>query len=246
MLIQEAMRRATAHARTVKEEHVRRVKGKVGRTDIMTFIEFYRGDDVVAVLWHQPDRDTMLDAVWLGAAGFSADVVAVTMETFHTTLSENPVTGRTWGSGEMAEVAAEHDGLAKGWVVETLVTEVANRAGDSRQVLQGYVIAGRTVEWVDEQDSEEMGAEVGGVVPETILAAMNNASLAQEIARLEITPDRLGLSGERMQTHADIATVKVLEAKLGHAYPMVMLWAPPGSVRAQIIRERFPRSRTFN
>lgn len=245
MKIADALDLACRSARNVKDEHVRRVKGKAGRTDIQTVVACWRGDRQVALVFTHPDRDRMLDIAHMAAVGFSADVLAVTMETFSARILENPVTGEPWGHGEMAQVVEQHDGLAKGWVHEALMTQVLNRAGDVAGRIQPYVLdGGRTVEWVDTPPDAE-GAELRGLVPDALAAAMAEPTMLQHAGRDMMARHLLAeLGAERAAAHADVGVVRVLEERYGGEV-MVLLAAEPGSVREQVIRERFPRSQVI-
>jgi hypothetical protein len=253
--IQEALDRAMASARHVKEDHVRRVKGKRGQTDIMTFIECYRGDETVAVVSLPPHRDHMLAAAWYAAAGFSADMLAVTMDTFQTDGTAttvdgemiNPHTNKPFEQGDLSDLVQNHEGLEKGWVVEALVTQVLNRAGDDRAGMQPYKITGRVVEWLASKlpDEAKDGSYVG-IVPEALRDAMTKRTIDVMMARSGLTDADFGLDEERARAHKDVAAVNVLEQKLAEAgapFVTVLLTANPGSVREQVIRQKFPKSK---
>lgn len=245
MRITDALEVACGGARRVKEEHVRRVKGKPDRTDIMTVVACYRGGNRVGAVFTPPDRDRMLRIAWLAAAGFSADLLTVTMESW--TGTTNPLTGKDWGPGEMSDAVANHDGLAKGWITECLMTQVCNRAGDAMARNQPYILHGRVVEWLDvaQIDSNDEDMSLTGIVPEALVAAMNQPAVDHWMSRDRLATalvDSLGL--ERSRAHMDVATVTALADREGNDV-LVALEAKPGTVREQVIRERFPRSRVI-
>lgn len=256
MRIQEALDKATTGARFVKERHVRDVKGRPGRTDINTFIECYRGNHLVATVMLRPDRDAMLEAAWFASRGFSADVVSVTMETWQRAAKfgpdgepesmVNPLTGRPIEQGDLGDLAMNHDGIARGWVVEALVTQVLNRAGDTLAAVQPYRIEGRQVEWLEPPGGGEQPDRFEGFVPDELGRAMQETTLDQIIGATGLSLGAIpGLSEEQARAHADIATVKVLGEKMADRDVMVMLAAERGTVREQVIRGRFPRAQVI-
>lgn len=269
MKIGDALDKATASVRTVKERHVRQVKGKPGHTDIQTVIESYRGDDLVATVFLPPDRDAMLEAAWIAARGFSADVIAVTMETYQGTATTtgddreawdrgeipqmlNPLTGKPLEQGDLTDLALNHDGIARGWVTEALVTQVLNRAGDSKFVTQPYRIVGREVEWTPlpdtlREDMDSEGFDYRGIVPESLADAMRADTIDQVVAKETLLSmgTLSGLGEERARAHADVAAVRVISERLARKHVMVLLAAKPGSVREQVLRDRFPRSQVI-
>lgn len=259
MRIADILERATAAVRTTKENHVRQVKGRPGHTDIQTFIEFFRGDQMVALVTMPPDRDAMLTAALIGASGFGADSLAVSMETWgHTAKLQSPaptnpddieaaaarvlhpLTGEPIKQGDLADLALNHDGIAKGWVVEGILTQVLNRAGDTATVLQPYRITGRTVEWLP-RDFDTDGTAVAGRVADALAHAMRADTIEQDMARHGVTFASLGLEAERGRAHADVATVTALRERFGE-HALILLAADPGTVRDQVLRERLPRS----
>lgn len=248
MKIQEALNSACAAVRNVKETQVRQCY-KSGRTDINTFIQAYRGDETVALVSLPPHRDRMLEAAWFAASGFSADVIAVSHDSWGVVgehAQANPITGKPWVSGDMAELVAEHDAIAKGWIHETILTMVLNRAGDEADARLPYRIAGRDVEWLPDEVPEEGLGRQEGIVADALRDAMSNQTMNSLLGSVGFTPAMIGLDDERALAHQDVAATIVLEKKLeeaGAPWVQVVLAANPGSVREQIIRRRFPRSK---
>jgi len=255
--MREVLDSAVQHARRVKEQHVRDVKGKPGRTDIMTIIESFRGDEPVGVLFTHPDRDEMLKLASIAARGFSADLLAITMETYSThgsaEIQDNPDTGKRWAPGEMGKFFQKH-GPDNGLVSEALFFCAYNRAGDERAVSLPYRIEGRRVIWQDIDPAwDEDGGQGAGVVPNAMRQIMAAPTVQQRFAS-----EHSGLAGvlgghltpEGLTASADVATILAIRS-LASNDCAIMTFAPPGSERAQVLRERLDRSsvvdpRTWN
>lgn len=252
MKIREAADASARHARKVKEDHVRQVKGDPERTDIMTVIEGFRGEEPAVVSFTPPDRDLMLRVAHFIAVGFSVDTLALTMESYGTLGAVednadpmiNPDTGERWGPGEMGTYFQKH---GPGVVVEDLVTQVINRAGDFYSVNQPYVIEGRRVNWQQlPEDLRSSALTPKGVVPETLADIMSQPTMLEIAGKYAVG---LGLDHERTLFHGDMAALNRLREIIqeeGGREAAVMLFATPGSVRHQLLRERLGRSSVFD
>lgn len=86
------------------------------------------------------------------ASGFHADSIMITSDTYGANRLDNPLTGERWATGEMEDVALNHDGIAKGWVHEALILNVLAREGRQLLRLLPYLRGsdGRTVTWLDD------------------------------------------------------------------------------------------------
>jgi hypothetical protein len=241
--IDDAAKAAADAVREIKEDTVRRHKG---RFDLETTIMCYRGNDPVGIVNLPPHRDEMLKMCYLAAHGFSADVLTVTHDSYlvYGTPEEvlnDPRTGKHWKAagpdepGSMQTYVDEFgfDGLVK----ESLVTHVVNRAGDSKSVVQPYEVVGRVVTWLEWPDRE--GMQTGGGVPEALKVCMD----ARTFEHL-IPVEAYGLVGndmERARFHMDVVTVQLIEEK-AEVPVTVALFAKRGSKRDQMLRSRLSRS----
>jgi len=236
---------AARHARRVKEQHVRRVKGKPGRTDIQTIVEGFRDGEPAVVMFAPPHRDLMLGLAELMGRGFAANTLALTFETFTTAgaeaSQENPDTGQSWGPDEMAEYFERHG--AGGSVAEALMTSVYNRAGDVVVQVQPYMIEGNRVRW---ERPNELGVPgVGGLVHDRLTAIMEETDTLTKA--FKALPDFAALDHDDALVHLDMGMLSVLP-KLLSGIPdvegrdvAVLLFATPGSKRHQLLRERLGR-----
>lgn len=198
-------------------------------------VEGFRGDEpVVVMIPSKVDRDAALHAARIQAVGFGCDVIAVTTDARRPVgdyIFFNPVTGRrtrredresAWGPGEMQQAALEHGALEKGWLTDTLMTTVVNRAGDMRLVSQDYRTSRRTtalgiVSWeitwaeglpaLDTRDSE---AEASGIIPEALVDYMNEVPIDVMMGRLAAAGVDLDVSSEAARAAMDCATIKML------------------------------------
>lgn len=245
MKIADAADLASKAVREIKEDAVRRHKGRV---DLETTIMVYRGDEPVAIVNLPPHRDQMLRAVYLAAGGFSADVLAVTHDSFtvYGTPDEalnDPRTGKPWkmaghdGPGSLQTYVQEYG--FDGTVVEGLVTYVLNRAGDAKQIGQPYEVDGREVRWL-EWEGNRPGMHWFGDVPNTLKKIM-----AEKVFEQLLPPVAVALAATdpvRARAIMDLGTVELIEQKA--ELPIsIALFAKRGSRRDQILRERLARSR---
>lgn len=245
MLIATALDRATTVMRHVKTEHVARGPES---TDLLTFVECYRGDDKVATIAHPPERDVMLAVIHVAARGFAPDVIAASMETYYTEVADrdavNPLTGQPWRQGDLQRAAAT--GTApEGFAREGILTTVINRAGDTASRMQPYRIEGREVVWDGDPNFGDGDLRAfDGYVVSRVAAAMSEPVADQLIAAMGVTLE--GLSAEQERATIDAATVMALQRMPGDLPEIyVQLASKPGSVRDQTLRRWLPRSQTF-
>lgn len=177
---------------------VKRVKEYACRNrprDIPAMIDVYRGEVLVATI-RPPMKTTgdMIAAIATAASGFEGDAMIIAAESFSPTLAPNmellsddelaevsrkneinPVTGRPWAYGEMAEVARLHDGIAMGWVTELILFSSVNRAGDLIATHQPFrYVAGKYLSWGTPWTRTDQ--QIDGDVPAAMVAAMNAPS----------------------------------------------------------------------
>ena len=120
----------------------------------------FRGMSTVCmVIPPEGDGEMIAATATLMASGFGADSIMITSDTWgaHTLLS--PLTGRPWRPGEMAEVAARHDGLARGLVHEALILTVISRdrSQTMRQIPYKRAADGKSVTWLDGDGEDGTG-----------------------------------------------------------------------------------------
>lgn len=217
-------------------------------TDINNMVEGWRtGFPVVLMLPQGEDgksmRDPTLRAAYVAAVAFGCDVLSITQETWHTAgehAAINPITGRPWEQGQMEEVVIHHDGLAKGWIIASLLTTVVNRAGDIVGGMSDYEIVtvdgSQMVHWLTEVKAEE--ASFGGAMADAFIHYMNLPSMQQMM--LKEAPEvvsvfRQGLSPVQMQAHQDCATVKFL-AMRPEIYAGSLMLMADSEERAEVLQ----------
>lgn len=246
MQIAEHLTRAIARARGMKEQKVTELTAGE-HTDINAIIEGFRGDSPVVVLMPaQIDRDESLKAAWIAASAFGCDVIAMTTESWHPAEEYalyNPVSGERaskekviageeavpWPAGSMQDVALNHGGLEKGWIVESLNTVVVNRAGDMASGIQDYKINRSTnalgitkssIEWLGEPqilETSTEGVKLGGIIPVNMVRFMNEPSIDVAISHSGLSGADFGLTPVQTQAHTDCAAVKYLLSRVGYA-----------------------------
>lgn len=206
-MLLELVRGAAEHARHVKTARC----AEEGRVDILPMVEILRGGKPVSLSFLMPSLDTMYRDIALLIEGFDADAVIFTVESYRrlTKADKNPATGEDWGPGAYQDLAENHDGLAKGWVEESLMTFGANRAGDVVAAEFPYHFEG------DEPTFGamiEMGAEpdhrLGGRVPEMLVEVMNRSGVSAAFLR------EAGVAGLPDRDERDIVVARILAGQI--------------------------------
>lgn len=208
-----------------------------------TTLVFYRGDEQVAIgFQHDVHRDGMLALARACTGGYRADTTALSMETFHSELPHNPLTGEHWGPNEMQDVAFHHQGREKGWVTDSLYVTVYNRAGDVAGASLPYRRHRRRVEWLETPDLA--GGKFSGRVHDFMLRVMREADVHQAMVRTGVDPVALGhWSAEQAEHRMDCIVTREILAHGPDAH--IALCAKAGSVREQVIKEMLPGQGTW-
>lgn len=223
--IREACEEAASHCRALMESRV--ADATEDRPALFPTVRGWRGEmPVITMIPFQVDRDAGLQAARIAATGFACDVLAFTVDTWSVRTDRNPVTGKRWGPGQMQEVVEKHRGLERGWVTDCLYTVAVNRAGDLAATSQNYTLTERTnalgikrwtIQW-----TETMRAGVGGdhdgdprehqegIVPEALIAYMNEPTVQHYAAKVGLVAGKFGLDEVEAQAHADMAVVRSL------------------------------------
>lgn len=238
--IGEALDGAATVARRIKEDRARKAD-----SDLPTALIAYRGTEQVAHVYPlvRQGRDAMVACARVAARGFGLDVLAMVFETFIASSETNPITGQPWRSGELNEVAGQHQGVAKGWVTDTVMVAVYNRAGDSATRLMPYRIVAKTVVWSDLPVPAE-GGRWGGMVHEALVRIMTTEpTVPQMLAMDGLGGADFGLDAEETITHTDVVTAKTFADRSNPAQADVMLVAAPGTRRAEILHRWLPGGR---
>jgi hypothetical protein len=201
------------HVAMQTKEHVCRNRPK----DLQPFIVANRGHEPVALVTvHEHVRDTILGVAEVVAAGFDADSIGLIFETyqerFHPEHPErqgiNPVTGLRWEQDEMAEVAAKHNGIEKGWVTENVSVVCADRAGSVGMLQLPFRYSGKHLVWMEGRDSGRWSTGDGDVeqlrgnIPNALREMMLQPSAAQVLSHLSLN------RAERDATTAHYLTVR--------------------------------------
>ncbi len=96
-----------------------------------------------------------------------------------------PLTGQTWGAGEMDYAVRHHQALAKGWVQEAMTMACVNRAGDFGMTQRPFRYVGKHLVWVDGEsswstaDEDKRTAVNKGIMPEAMIEFMTGRSTGQ-------------------------------------------------------------------
>lgn len=242
MMIADAIEHALNVVRERKEswasEHYER------DTDLPTCMWCFRGDDMIALIFmHSIDRDRMLHVGRIAANGFDADLIVFAMETFHSEIENNPITGERWGPREMQLVAEKHRGRERGWIVDSLLVTVANRAGDLELAELVYRIGHRgKVVWDKRRTTIEDACEVGGMVPEVIRAMMLEPGMGVLMERHGRSTGVMdGMSAEEIRARIDIVTAELIHDRDA---TVALNIGEPGSERFKLFEEFREQGRT--
>ena len=250
MDIQEKASQITEVMKKTKEEWV---ATKPANPDIAIYLHFWRGDDLVITLQCPVDRDTATAAGEIGAMGFAADTMAITFESFHSSLGKSPLTGENWRPQEMQYVfEAEPRNATEHWVAECVTTTIHERGGDYALISHGYTIEDDQVVWTEEQmhvSSDNDDGHAAGVMFEYLQHAMANQTIEEKLREEGKTNPMTQFvttlvdEPERRQFHTDMATLTALtERKL---ITTALIGAVPGSLREELLQERFKEDGTW-
>jgi hypothetical protein len=222
----ESAAEAARRVRSLKESRVETARTvEPGATDLSTIVTGYRGnEEVVVLIPFDLNLEAGLIGARLAATTFACDVITLTTETFgqpnqRTADGVNPVTGEGWKAGEMAKLVETHQALEKGWLVESLVTLAANRAGDLTSLSQNYKVirkphrsgTAHQVIWL----GEPLPQDPSGPVADTLVRWMNAPTVETVggvIPGFQAALDKAtkGMSEVQIRAHKDCAAVEML------------------------------------
>lgn len=217
--------------------------------DLCIYLHFWRGDDIVAAVQCPLDRDKALHAAHMGAAGFCADIVSISFESWHSQREESPITNKRWRPREMQFVAQNYPNAVKdGWVTECLTTTVHERGGAYAMMVDPFIIKDRTVEWLEGEykirlSSDTVGDKGQGYMFDVMQHAMTEQTIEDKLLQeaesstFISTINSLISDQTLRQFHFDAATLSALQER--ELVQGVMLRADAGSERERLIQERF-------
>lgn len=229
MRIAELADRIAADVRKDKERWLKLQRQPDADTNMRSSIHGYRGENPVVMLMpFQVDRDKALYAAWMAASFFACDTLAITTESWRPAdgyVDRDPYTGKTWSGREhsMQQAVEQWYAREEGIILDCLMTQVVNRAGDIAMVNQDYRISRRvsvfgiadfTVEWLGESklDTFDARAKTAGIIPDALRRFMNEPSMVQRFAAMGLSGDKFGLDDVETMAHADCGAVRALLA----------------------------------
>jgi hypothetical protein len=215
-------------------------------TDLAIYLHFYRDDELVVAVVCPLDRDTALEAAFLGAMGFCATTTTITFESYHTELAVSPITGKAWVPGEMERLIHDDpEAVDKGWMYECVTTTGHERGGGYVLVSMPYRIKEGQVVWQDSVMPPE-GVTGGGLMFDSLQHSMSQPTLMERVEEAAQGDPVAGLiSGlitdpELRQFHTDMATFQALQER--ELIISAAFTAKEGSDRQKWIEERFVQS----
>lgn len=247
--IQEHVDRAVAAARSVKEDRVMAWHGPDDPIDIVTTMLVFRRDEYIATVFlREGGRDPLLAAAHGLIFGFAADVFAVVNETYKTRIEFNPLTGKHWEPGEMQQAAEQHDGIAKGWVSESLQVLVVNRQGELGSANIGYVLRrvesplglgwSCLIDWPADEGWNDEKVVVGGFIPDMLREFMAEPGFDEKLRQEPyLAAIAATMTDEQVMAHHDAAVVKSLTQHPSMPEIALALVCEPGTERAAILEE---------
>jgi len=230
MRIIELADRVAVDVRASKESWLRDQSGPDADTNIRNVVHGYRGERPVVVLMPlQTDRDETLRAAWLATKFFGCDAIAFTTESWRPArqyVNRDPYTGKPWAGRprSMQRAVVEWYALEEGVILDCLMTQVVNRAGDIALVTQDYRVNRRltvfgtaeyTVEWLGEEHASTLGAKftAGGIVTDALIDYMNQPTGLQDMARVfGISGADFDLDDVETMAHSDCGAVRAIIA----------------------------------
>lgn len=247
MDLKEKVQAITEVMRTTKQDWV---ASEPENVDIAIYLHFWRGDELVATVQCPIDRDKGLQAARMGAAGFSADTLMMSFESYHSKLGQSPITGKSWAHQEMQYVfETDPEASAKGWVEECITTLAHERGGSYAMVSNGYGIEFGKVVWKEFQEfvvsSADDGNHAAGMMFEFMQSAMAEPTIEERFAEeAKKDPTMAIVNGlvsdpERRLFHMDMATFKAMTEQ--NCAVAAVFSAKSGSLREELLNSReFP------
>lgn len=224
MKTEEILTLTLEHVKHFKEEWV----SDNGPDDIPVDVKAWRGGVPVAGAMLPTGDMEFLDAARFMIYALDADAVAVSLEILAGNPERedpnlNPLTGNEFKLGEIHDLYENHDGVAKGWVLELITVMVITRGETVMRGILSYRYRDGKVEWLDHRVADE---DTGGSIADALLKAMRKPSLSVQ-AQLPAELDRNRL---------DIAAMAFLQEHLPEA--LVGLYSIAGdSERQDLIDE---------
>lgn len=225
MSLNDTLEAVSTSARRLKEELHRSGQGA------QFIVEAWRGGRPVAVVATEANRDLMLDVCALCAAGFGADTLATTVDTYLAVDPINPRTKRPWKPGELTLAAERQKTDHTEVATEAIVTTVHNRADDLVVQVQRYNTTESGIEWFPDLEIPEE-AVPGGYVIDQIDSIMKRPTVDQVLGWEGVT-----VQGEHARAVADFAAIKRIRRTV-RARGTIAVYAEPGSTRARFFEHR--------
>lgn len=142
-------------------------------------------NDRSAVTFVIKQGDTMeaLKMMRLAVQAMSLDYVGMTCESYVAKVEKNPVTDEPWGRDEMQRAAEAYDGVAKGWVSETVMVNVYSREGHTYTIGAEYSVTEDGLVWGDERvhDTTVEGQHAEGFIADAMEQIWNQTTLLQHM-----------------------------------------------------------------
>jgi hypothetical protein len=228
----------------MKETKESWVASKPENNDLAIYLHFWRGDDLVVMVQCPLDPDHALVTGQVGAQGFTATTMSMTMESYHSTSKISPITGEPWQNLEKQYVF-ETDPHGDHGVSECLLTSAHERGGEFAVSLSPYRIENHQVIWGEEDrvfSGNPEAEDAAGSMFDYLQHAMSQPTIDEVMAEKAADDPRvkfmstLVMDPERRQFHTDMAILTSLEER--KLVSAVMFTAEPGSLREELLRER--------
>jgi len=223
---------ANSLSKAIRDTKMDSAKADPEDCQLNIYMHVMRGNHSADTILIGFDRDKSLHALNIAAAGMDADYISLSYEGWVCEQEINPDTGEGWGEGEMHEYVQKHG--KDGVVGEGITTYVVDRNQEVAFRAQPYTQHGPEIEWHDDRAEAVTGA--GGYIPETLKRIMAQPKFTDLIPEvMKAMGDDLG--EERRLFHQDMAILRAIsEQELIFG---ASLMAEKGSLREQLIRERF-------
>lgn len=237
----EALDKNDEKMREVKQEWV---EANPDAPEMPIHIHFWRGDDHVACILTPLNGSQAIKVASLGASGFNATTMALTFESWVTTLENSPLTGKPWRQGEMNFIARTYpDAFEKGWLTEQMATSIHDREGNYYLSKHQFTVENQKVIWGDREVTPNVSPEG---VPEgsehPLKLAMDEPTMMQRITAMagedilvEAVLDTV-IDAEERLFHCDMATLRALGEQ--DVVKGVFLYAEEGTERQKMIEDR--------
>lgn len=114
-------------------------------------VPFRQGQPIVSITPPAGDGHTILRIGQLATEGYRADDIIACIDTYTAGELFNPYTMQPWLPGDMEDLALNHKGVERGWVLDALTVVFVQRMGPPAMYTLPYSRSETGVTWLEER-----------------------------------------------------------------------------------------------